>query len=152
VGSNPTFGSTRSSVSRQDEARDVEVRRSVTTDPTTMPLEPSGARSGGFRMDDATAWYAWYKRAGGRELRALAMDVWDPIGVAGIGQARNEYDAYLGQVAHRLRRGASADEIAAYLASIRTERIKLDANPAADERAALAMAEWYERSQRRPQP
>ena len=97
-------------------------------------------------MNNAAAWYAWYKRVGGRELRALAMDVWDPIGVSGIPNAQDEYDSYLGLVADRLRRGASARDIAVYLAAIRTEWMGLDANPAADERAALAMAEWYERS------
>jgi hypothetical protein len=27
-------------------------------------------------------WHLWYKRRGGRQLRTLLMDTWDPIGVS----------------------------------------------------------------------
>lgn len=44
--------------------------------------------------------------------------VWDPIGVAGTPQARDEYDSYVPQVIKRLLADASAEEIAQYLDSI----------------------------------
>jgi hypothetical protein len=34
------------------------------------------------------------------------MDEWDPIHVRGVPEAADEYDAYLGQIASRLREGA----------------------------------------------
>jgi len=44
----------------------------------------------------------WWKRKGQRELRALLMEEWDPIGVSGVAEAADEYDSYLLQLARRL--------------------------------------------------
>ena len=55
------------------------------------------------------------KRRGGAGVRRLLMEKWDPIGVAGVPEAADEYDTYVGQVGRRLREGATAEEIAAYL-------------------------------------
>jgi len=60
-------------------------------------------------------WHMWWKHSGAKELRQILMDEWDPIHVAGVPEAADEYDSYLGQIAERLRAGASGEGIAEYL-------------------------------------
>ena len=50
---------------------------------------------------------------------------WDPIGVHGIKEARDEYDGYLSQVFQMVLEGASTARIAQYLRHIVTERMGL---------------------------
>ena len=72
------------------------------------------------------------------------MEEWDPIGVAAFEEAAaNEYDDYLGPIASRLSREASAEELARYLQDVRTDRMGLPADEQRDLAAAKAMAEWY---------
>jgi hypothetical protein len=92
---------------------------------------------------DLEAWCLWYKQRGAGRLRRLLMRHWDPIGVAGEPNARDEYDSYLGLVAERLRRGSSADEVARLLQSIRRHEMGLRASYAADLRVANALQAWY---------
>jgi hypothetical protein len=59
---------------------------------------------------DLSDWHLWYKRRGGRELRTLLMDRWDPIGVRGVPEAITEYDSYASRIAGSLRRGADESD------------------------------------------
>jgi hypothetical protein len=68
---------------------------------------------------DLSAWRSWWRRTGEGELRALLLGTWDPIGISDEPLAASEYDTYLAPLARRLREGASADEIADYLTSVR---------------------------------
>ena len=52
-----------------------------------------------------------------REMREQWM-WWDPIGVAGVPEATDEYDGYLAPMLRLLERDASAEEISAYLDGI----------------------------------
>ncbi len=45
--------------------------------------------------------------------------LWDPIGVSGVPEARDEYSSYAGVVFSMLKRGATAKDIAKYLRDIR---------------------------------
>lgn len=54
--------------------------------------------------------------------------IWDPIGVRGEPRARDEYDSYVPEVYSLLQRGAAAEQIAAHLNEIATERMGLNAN------------------------
>jgi hypothetical protein len=85
----------------------------------------------------------WFKRRGAGRLRRTLMLHWDPIGVAGVASARDEYDSYLGLVADHLRRGSSVEEIAALLESIRADRMGLRKDRRADVRAASGLKVWY---------
>jgi hypothetical protein len=89
------------------------------------------------------SWCLWYKRRGAGRLRRTLMRAWDPIGVDGIPEAHDEYDAYLGLVADRLRTGASTEEIARLLGSIRTSDMGLTSDKGADLGAAQATQAWY---------
>ncbi len=65
-----------------------------------------------------------------RRVDEVLFYVWDPIGVATSPTARDEYYGYLPIVFSMLQgEGANASIIAAYLDSIASERMGLDANP-----------------------
>ena len=66
------------------------------------------------------------KAALGAVKRLLHRD-WDPIG---CGVPADEYDSYALQLFGRLKRGASAEEAAAYLASVQVEWMGLAETPA----------------------
>jgi len=54
-------------------------------------------------------------------VREVLMREWDPIGVAGIAEASDEYDAYVAEAYVMLMdRRATKEEIAAYLFDIAT--------------------------------
>jgi hypothetical protein len=79
-------------------------------------------------------WHMWWKRSGAGELRKILMDEWDPIGVAGIPEAADEYDSYLGQIGQRLRTGATAHEIGEYLVWVEEDMMGLGSSTRARER------------------
>ena len=51
--------------------------------------------------------------------------VWDPIGVSGVAEARDEYDSYVPQVVKLLFEGKSSKEIAQHLHATESERMGL---------------------------
>jgi len=87
----------------------------------------------------------WWKRSGARELRQLLMDEWDPIHVRGVPEAADEYDGYLGQIAARLREGATAEDIAA-LDDVEEVQIGLGGSAAArrtNQQFAARLCSWH---------
>ena len=68
----------------------------------------------------------------GKELHLRVSEVlhytWDPIGVRGEPNARDEYDSYVPEVCLLLQGGATAEQIAAHLDRIATERMGLNLN------------------------
>ena len=50
---------------------------------------------------------------------------WDPIGVRGIEEAKDEYDSYASPVLELLERGSAEEEVADYLTCVETERMAL---------------------------
>ena len=68
--------------------------------------------------------------------------VWDPIGVAGVPQARGEYDGYVGQVFSLLRSGASESELAAHLVRIADEGMGLPGCDKESGEAASRLVDW----------
>ena len=63
-----------------------------------------------------------------REIRDVLMQDWDPIGVAGVPQASDEYDDYVRDIAETMASGASVATLAAYLVSIEAGRMGLTAD------------------------
>jgi hypothetical protein len=89
----------------------------------------------------------WWKRSGTRELRQILIEEWDPIHVRGVPEAADEYDTYLGQIASRLREGASAEDVAAFLNDVEETQMGLGASAAARRRnqtLAARLRSWYE--------
>ena len=77
------------------------------------------------------------------------MEHWDPIGVDGIPEARDEYDGYLGPLVNRLHDGANAQTVAEYLASVQTERMGLPATADQLNDVASRVVAWYAGEMRR---
>jgi len=70
--------------------------------------------------------------------------VWDPIGVVGVPQTRDEYDPYLPQVFSMLLEQKKEGEIAAYLTGVEDERMGLTPNPERAAQVATILTDWCE--------
>lgn len=63
-----------------------------------------------------------------RRIRRILLTEWDPIGVADVPNAQDEYDSYVPEIARALDAGADAQSIAARLIAIETDRMGLAAD------------------------
>ncbi len=80
-------------------------------------------------------------------MRALLWERWDPLALRPHGAPEDEYDAYAGVLASKLRRGSSCEDIAAYLGTALAEDGGVTPIPVADcEQTAQALLDWYGRS------
>ncbi|MEI7614315.1 MAG: hypothetical protein WCK63_15545 [Betaproteobacteria bacterium] len=70
--------------------------------------------------------------------------IWDPIGVSGVPEARDEYRTYSPQVFSLLKNSASVEKVAQYLNSVATDRMGLQANPTNDRETAEVLVNWVE--------
>lgn len=68
--------------------------------------------------------------------------IWDPIGVAGVPEARDEYDSYLPQVFRLLRDNAGEERIASYLISVATSDMGTVADSERAREAASVLVNW----------
>ena len=64
------------------------------------------------------------------EIKRLLLWEWDPIGVAGIEAAADEYDMYAMPIYVGLHSGSNADDITDYLEQVAIERMGLNGDPA----------------------
>lgn len=83
-----------------------------------------------------------YDKAIFRYCSEVLHYLWDPIGVAGHPQARDEYDAYVPRIVSLLSADATASAIAGDLTQIATERMGLNARPEKDRETAERLIEW----------
>ena len=70
--------------------------------------------------------------------------VWDPIGIAGIPQARDEYNSYLPQVFSMLLEQKEEAEIVEYLIKVEDERMGLTPDPVKAAQVAALLTDWSE--------
>jgi hypothetical protein len=89
---------------------------------------------------DLAEWQAWWKREGRDGLNALLVTEWNPIGTR---VPENEYSSYAGHIGRLLRERGSEADIAAYLHSVRIERMGLSPDPYSDRRVASQVFGWY---------
>ena len=68
--------------------------------------------------------------------------IWDPIGVAGIPEARDEYEGYVHQVMSLLRSEATEAEIVDYLVDVETNGMGLERPRAGSENAVRLLLRW----------
>lgn len=66
-----------------------------------------------------------------RQTDEILHYMWDPVGVAGVAQARDEYHSYLPKIFQLLLNKKSKEEIAAYLNDIEENRMGLTSNKSA---------------------
>src|SRR5690242_13762857 len=84
--------------------------------------------------------YAWKARQAHQLIRDILMTEWDPIGVADIPEARDEYDAYVMEIYGLLSRRAVAKDIFESLWWVETEHMGLRGNRQRTERVANRLA------------
>ncbi|MBC2667506.1 hypothetical protein H7F51_18460 [Novosphingobium flavum] len=77
------------------------------------------------------------------ELKRLLLNDWDPIGVAGMPEAVDEYDAYALHLHGRLVAGASVEAVAEYLNWVVTARMELSGDLAHDREIASRAVAIY---------
>ncbi|SJZ31684.1 hypothetical protein SAMN02745126_00238 [Enhydrobacter aerosaccus] len=82
------------------------------------------------------------------ELKSLLLNDWDPIGVAGIPEAADEYDSYAFHLHSMLTAGATSEAVAEYLSWAVTSRMELTGNPAHDRDIAERAIALYARIDR----
>ena len=58
-----------------------------------------------------------------RQIGEVLLRHWDPVGVANVPEAQDEYEAYVGSVYRLLASGASAQQIAEHLVDIETHQL-----------------------------
>ncbi len=72
--------------------------------------------------------------------------LWDPIGLRGVPEARDEYTSYAGVVFSMLKRGTDNNEISRYLVRIRADHMgmgRADESTGEDDIAEI-LANWKE--------
>ncbi|RZI59193.1 MAG: hypothetical protein EOP14_04400 [Pseudomonas sp.] len=68
--------------------------------------------------------------------------IWDPLGVAGVPQARDEYDSYVGPVFTLVRSGATDADISAHLEQIVVNRMGFSGRKERSNEAASVLTDW----------
>jgi hypothetical protein len=68
--------------------------------------------------------------------------LWDPIGVAAIPMARDEYQSYVPQVVTLLNENASVEQITDYLNEVATQRMGLSENLDATLDVVSVLLDW----------
>jgi hypothetical protein len=68
--------------------------------------------------------------------------LWDPIGVAAIPMARDEYQSYVPQVVTLLNENANVEQITDYLNEVVTQRMGLSENLDATLHVVAVLLDW----------
>ncbi len=68
--------------------------------------------------------------------------IWDPIGVSGVPQVRDEYDSYVPGILNLLVIGSSTHEIGTHLNNIVTDRMGLKGNLEQSLQIADILIDW----------
>ena len=74
-------------------------------------------------------------------VREILLQSWDPIGVAGVAAAQDEYDQYVKPIAAMIVAGAVVDDLSRHLLEIETNHMCLKGDRA---RAHLAASKLRE--------
>ena len=77
-------------------------------------------------------------------MRRLLME-WDPIGVAGVPEAADEYDCMISPLLQLLFEGADASSLVGWISQERSSHFGLGSDEAGDMRLAESLATWWER-------
>lgn len=76
-------------------------------------------------------------------IRRLLMAEWDPIGVADVQEAEDEYDSYIPRIHALLVSGASATFLFDYLWDVETQQMGLSGDRESTRRAAERLIECF---------
>ena len=70
--------------------------------------------------------------------------LWDPIGVADVPEARDEYHGYLPQIFMMIKGNKSEEEISSYMSKIQSEEIGIAANKNKISEVVKILIRWKE--------
>jgi hypothetical protein len=70
--------------------------------------------------------------------------MWDPIGIAGVPQARDEYESYAPKVFDLVRGTTDGKDVAAYLSWVSTDLMGQAPDPDGDSAVVEALLSWRE--------
>ena len=76
--------------------------------------------------------------------------LWDPIGVADVPNARDEYNMYVPEVMSLLSKNAPVEQIATYLDNVAVKRMGLRSNEPHSLKAAQCLVAWKTKLLQRP--
>jgi hypothetical protein len=79
-----------------------------------------------------------------RRVDEVLHYIWDPIGVPGVPQARDEYYSYLPSIFKLVQDGASADAIAQHLTDIVVNRMGLNGTIKDSLEVVSVLQDWKE--------
>jgi len=74
-------------------------------------------------------------------VREILLQSWDPIGIAGVAAARDEYDQYVKSITTMITTGTSVEELSKYLAEIETDRMGLKTDHRRAQSVAMKLRE-----------
>lgn len=79
-----------------------------------------------------------------RAVSEVLHYIWDPIGIAGTPQARDEYDGYVEPICSLLWQGAEHSALVRHLVQLSEQRMDLPGMEQQAERAAHRLLQWRE--------
>ena len=74
-------------------------------------------------------------------IKQLLWEDWDPLGVNGSPAAQSEYDGYAFRIWVALERGATADQVEAYLDRVLANDLRVEGEPGLNEHIAEQASE-----------
>jgi len=74
-------------------------------------------------------------------VRQTLLQSWDPIGVAGVKAAGDEYDQYVKPIAAMIIAGTAVEELSRYLVEVETKRMGLKGDQRRAHSAAAKLRE-----------
>ena len=74
-------------------------------------------------------------------VRAILLQSWDPLGIAGVAAAGDEYDQYVKPITAMITTRTSADELSNYLVEIETDRMGLKSDYRRAQSVAIKLRE-----------
>lgn len=77
-----------------------------------------------------------------RRIDEVLHYIWDPIGVRGMPEARDEYTSYIPQVFSMLKANSSEEKLTELLELISVDRMGLEANPKRASEVVTMLKEW----------
>ena len=76
-----------------------------------------------------------------KAVHRVLLHEWDPLGVADVPEAHDEYDTYVNGITSLLVRGEAKEKLIAYLWTVETENMGLDGNRPRIESAVARLLE-----------
>ena len=95
-------------------------------------------------MDNKTIDVARLEKELYKRIDEIIHYIWDPIGVSGVPQARDEYYSYLAEIQSLVLSGCEKSEIANHLTMIEVDRMGMKSTTERNLEVADMLIDWYD--------